>query len=202
MASKDAGYDLRVGIALHYGQVSYGNIGAGTRLDFTVIGRDVNLVSRIQSICALSGRSPLMSERFAALLAASRPASVGRYELKGFGEPVPLVVRGPQMSVTEPVPYAIQPVIGIATNIRAEAIYFRQVRRGNIVIGGPFHGPASIETCRAQVDPRNTFAQLEQMKHLAPCVAADSDEAAQAFRFDGARHSEMMPPRAWHLAGW
>jgi transposase len=32
-------------------------------------------------------------------------------------------------------------------------------------------------------------------------LTADSDEAAQAFRFDGARHSEMMPPRAWSLAG-
>src|SRR5260221_3405446 len=89
-ASKDAGADLRVGIALHHGKVSYGNIGSGSRLDFTVIGRDVNLVSRIQSICALSGRSPLMSERFAELLAASHPVSIGRYELKGFGEPVEL----------------------------------------------------------------------------------------------------------------
>ncbi len=90
LASKDAGYDLRVGIALHYGKVSYGNIGSGVRLDFTVIGRDVNLVSRIQGICALSGRSPLMSERFAELLAARHPVSIGRYELKGFGEPVEL----------------------------------------------------------------------------------------------------------------
>jgi hypothetical protein len=31
---------------------------------------------------------------------------------------------------------------------------------------------------------------------------ADSDEAAQAFRFDGARYSDMMSPRAWSLAGW
>ncbi len=89
-ASKDAGVDLRVGIALHYGKVSYGNIGSGTRLDFTVIGRDVNLVSRIQSICALSGRSPLMSERFAELLAAPHSVSIGRHQLKGFGEPVEL----------------------------------------------------------------------------------------------------------------
>jgi adenylate cyclase len=88
--SKDAGADLRVGIALHYGKVSYGNIGSGIRLDFTVIGRDVNLVSRIQSICALSGRSPLMSERFVELLAAPHAVSIGRHELKGFGEPVEL----------------------------------------------------------------------------------------------------------------
>jgi adenylate cyclase len=89
-ASKDAGTDLRVGIALHYGKVSYGNIGSGTRLDFTVIGRDVNLVSRIQSVCALSGRSLLMSEQFAALFAASHPVSIGRHELKGFEAPVEL----------------------------------------------------------------------------------------------------------------
>jgi hypothetical protein len=31
---------------------------------------------------------------------------------------------------------------------------------------------------------------------------ADPDEAARAFRFDGARHSAMMPPTVWRLAGW
>jgi hypothetical protein len=34
------------------------------------------------------------------------------------------------------------------------------------------------------------------------CVSrADSDEAAQAFRFDGAQCSDLKPPRAWSLAG-
>jgi transposase len=37
---------------------------------------------------------------------------------------------------------------------------------------------------------------------LARWLRADSDEAAQAFRFDGARYSDMMSPRAWSLAGW
>ena len=31
---------------------------------------------------------------------------------------------------------------------------------------------------------------------------ADSDEGAQAFRFDGALGSDMMSPRWWSLAGW
>jgi len=31
---------------------------------------------------------------------------------------------------------------------------------------------------------------------------ADSDEVAQVFRFDGARDSDMMSPRARSLAGW
>ncbi|MGF6229992.1 adenylate cyclase [Inquilinus ginsengisoli] len=42
-----AGTPLSAGVALHHGEVAYGNIGSGGRLDFTVIGRDVNLVSRI-----------------------------------------------------------------------------------------------------------------------------------------------------------
>ena len=47
------GVELRAGIALHYGSVGYGNFGSGARLDFTVIGRDVNLVSRIQACAAI-----------------------------------------------------------------------------------------------------------------------------------------------------
>ena len=38
---------MLAGIALHYGEAAYGNIGPGTHLDFTVIGRDVSLASRV-----------------------------------------------------------------------------------------------------------------------------------------------------------
>ncbi|MDB5524710.1 MAG: adenylate/guanylate cyclase protein [Rhizobium sp.] len=44
--------EIAAGIALHYGSVSYGNIGSGKRLDFTLIGPDVNMVSRIQGKCS------------------------------------------------------------------------------------------------------------------------------------------------------
>jgi adenylate cyclase len=37
-------------VALHYGTVIYGNIGAADRLDFTVIGPSVNLLSRIEAV--------------------------------------------------------------------------------------------------------------------------------------------------------
>jgi hypothetical protein len=33
-------------------------------------------------------------------------------------------------------------------------------------------------------------------------LSADSDEGAQAFRFNGARGSDLMSPGAWSLAGW
>jgi adenylate cyclase len=70
--------------------VSYGNIGSGHRLDFTVIGPDVNLVSRIQTVCANTGLPVLMSRRFADLIGSQRATAIGVHDLKGFSEPVEL----------------------------------------------------------------------------------------------------------------
>jgi adenylate cyclase len=80
---------LEAGLGLHFGEVSYGNIGSAGRLDFTVIGRDVNLASRIQSLCEDLSKPVLLSERFSSLVGLAR-TSVGRHRLKGFDEPVEL----------------------------------------------------------------------------------------------------------------
>jgi adenylate cyclase len=88
LALSDA--ELRAGLALHHGKVSYGNIGYGHRLDFTLIGPDVNLVSRLQGICSITGQAVLMSERFAGLLDPTLVTALGPHQLKGFAEPVEL----------------------------------------------------------------------------------------------------------------
>jgi adenylate cyclase len=76
---------LQAGVALHYGTVSYGNIGSGNRLDFTVIGPDVNLTARIERLCRELDRSLIMSEAFADTL--SRPMwEIGHFELRGFAK--------------------------------------------------------------------------------------------------------------------
>ena len=82
--------ELNTGIALHYGEVGYGNIGSGQRLDFTVIGPDVNLVSRIQSVCSATGAPLLMSERFATLIEPAASVAIGSHLLPGFVEPTAL----------------------------------------------------------------------------------------------------------------
>ena len=82
--------ELRAGVALHYGTVSYGNIGYGHRLDFTLIGPDVNLVSRLQGVCSTTGQALLMSRRFAELLPTGTARPVGAHLLKGFARPVDL----------------------------------------------------------------------------------------------------------------
>jgi adenylate cyclase len=94
-SASQAGTPLSAGVALHHGEVAYGNIGSGGRLDFTVIGRDVNLVSRIQTVCATTGEPLLMSPRFAALLGRPGCRSIGAHPLKGFAEPLDLFAWAP-----------------------------------------------------------------------------------------------------------
>jgi sarcosine oxidase subunit beta len=89
-----------------------------------------------------------------------------------FGEPVPLSAHGPQMAVTEPVPYRIKTVIGVSSPLENEIIYLRQVTRGNIVFGGGARGLALVDEVRAYVDPQNTLAQFDQLRRLLPGLAA------------------------------
>lgn len=75
-------------LALHLGEVFYGNIGSHERLDFTVIGPAVNMVNRIATMCRSAERDVLFSSAFVAALPEARPdvVSVGRYALRGFAE--------------------------------------------------------------------------------------------------------------------
>ncbi|WP_044008418.1 adenylate/guanylate cyclase domain-containing protein [Leisingera methylohalidivorans] len=53
-----------VGIALHFGEVAFGNVGSGMRLDYTVIGRDVNLAARVAGLCGARNEPLLVSSEF------------------------------------------------------------------------------------------------------------------------------------------
>ena len=88
-----------------------------------------------------------------------------------FGEPVPLVQRGPTMGVTEPVHYGIMPVVGVKSSNPADDMYFRQVKRGNIVFGGSVRNDAYLDERRAQPRPGNTLLQLPHLRRIAPALA-------------------------------
>ena len=77
---------LRFGLGLHVGDVIYGNIGAASRLDFTVIGPAVNLVNRLEHLSRKLDR-PIVASSAAASCLPGRLESLGTHELKGVREP-------------------------------------------------------------------------------------------------------------------
>jgi adenylate cyclase len=78
---------INVGIALHHGDAAYGNVGSGQRLDFTVIGRDVNLASRIADLNKRLGEPLLMSKSFVEHLWGN-PTPLGSHAVDGFEESI------------------------------------------------------------------------------------------------------------------
>ncbi|MCE8545128.1 adenylate/guanylate cyclase domain-containing protein [Ruegeria pomeroyi] len=78
-----------VTLALHAGEILYGNIGAENRLDFTVIGPAVNLTVRLSGLHRSVGRNIILSEPVAEIAGhtAHDLVSLGRYMLRGVSEP-------------------------------------------------------------------------------------------------------------------
>jgi adenylate cyclase len=87
VARRDDGRRLiQIGIGLHVGSITYGNVGAARRLDFTAIGPAVNLVCRLETLTKRLERPLLVSSDFAAI--SARPLlSLGFHPVKGLGEP-------------------------------------------------------------------------------------------------------------------
>ncbi len=82
------GGDIAIGIALHRGQVMYGNIGAKGRLDFTVISSAVNEASRLEGLCKRLATSLALSESFVAAAAVDNVLDLGSHDLKGVSAPI------------------------------------------------------------------------------------------------------------------
>jgi adenylate cyclase len=75
---------LKMGIALHVGEVLYGNIGGRSRLDFTVIGPAVNEASRVEALCKTLGTPLLATGAFVAALGSREQVrSLGLRTLRG-----------------------------------------------------------------------------------------------------------------------
>jgi adenylate cyclase len=83
--------DLGYGIALHFGEVMYGNVGMKERLTFSAFGSAVNQVVRLQQLTKDCGEPILASEFFISKAIASDWRGVGEYALRGVGQPMRVV---------------------------------------------------------------------------------------------------------------
>ena len=90
-------------IALHVGELLYGNLGSPRRLDFTVLGPAVNEAARIESFCASLEQPVIVSTAFAEASgqARRRLVSVGRYAMKGIARPQELFTLDPAHVLVE-----------------------------------------------------------------------------------------------------
>ena len=86
---RDAGeVAMEVDLALHLGEVHYGNVGTDERMDFTVIGPAVNEASRFEALCGQLDRRILASAAFADAAGSERHRlePLGRHRLRGVRE--------------------------------------------------------------------------------------------------------------------
>jgi adenylate cyclase len=76
---------FRFGVALHVGQILYGNIGGGNRLDFTCIGPAVNLAARLEKMASRLHRTVVASAAFAKSC-PDRWDELGEFPIAGFSK--------------------------------------------------------------------------------------------------------------------
>ena len=96
----------QVYLALHIGDVFYGNVGSKDRLDFTVVGPAVNEVSRILAMSRSVEQDVLLSSAFSAAVEPelrSRLVSIGRYALRGVAQPQELFTLEPGFAIAPAV---------------------------------------------------------------------------------------------------
>jgi adenylate cyclase len=77
---------LNFGLALHLGEMLWGNVGTADRLDFTAIGPAVNLVSRLEGLCRPLGRTVLVTGTVAAETTTAL-VPLGEHPLRGIAAP-------------------------------------------------------------------------------------------------------------------
>jgi adenylate cyclase len=88
-------------VALHIGTAIYGNIGAADRLDFTVIGPAVNLVSRIEAVAKTLKLPIVVSDDFARAY-GDMLQPLGRHQLRGLATPHDLFAPIPTAPASTP----------------------------------------------------------------------------------------------------
>ena len=85
-------------VALHVGELLYGNLGSARRLDFTVLGPAVNEAARIEALCGSLEQPIIVSSAFAEAAGGARErlVSLGRYAMKGVARPQELFTVEPE----------------------------------------------------------------------------------------------------------
>lgn len=80
---------LEIRIGINSGYVTVGNFGAESRMDYTILGTDVNLASRLES-AARPGRVLISQATYELVRDRVICRNLGEIEVKGFNRPIPV----------------------------------------------------------------------------------------------------------------
>ncbi len=86
-----------------------------------------------------------------------------------FGEPVEIWPMEPQMFVTEPVPYFMEPALGVVGG----DVYARQIPRGNVIAGGR-STTADLDVGFGKVNAEESLSTLARTIEIVPRIAEAS----------------------------
>ncbi|MEO7887143.1 MAG: adenylate/guanylate cyclase domain-containing protein [Polaromonas sp.] len=108
----DKAFEIRIGI--HSGFCDVGNFGSKLRMDYTIIGREVNLAARLEQ-AAEPGQILISSETHALVQADIRAEARPAVTAKGFADPIPVyavlkTAAIPQTGATASLPKPLEPV--------------------------------------------------------------------------------------------
>jgi farnesyl-diphosphate farnesyltransferase len=99
------GYDLNIGIGINTGYMTVGNIGSEFHKDYTVIGNQVNVAARLESM-AKSGEILISKRTYSKVKDIATFEKAGTLNLKGIHSPVEtyrVLYREPQSEVKKPL---------------------------------------------------------------------------------------------------
>lgn len=86
---EEFGIDLRMGVGINSGLVHVGNMGSSELLDYTCIGENVNLASRLEGMCPKYGVNVVVSASVHAACARAIPfLALDRIRVKGSTRPL------------------------------------------------------------------------------------------------------------------
>ena len=81
------GYDLGMGVGINTGYMTVGNIGSETHMDYTVIGNQVNVAARLESL-ARPGQILVSQRTYSRVRNLVEVENIGKIKVKGVHNPV------------------------------------------------------------------------------------------------------------------